>query len=138
MEARSSVHWSARQWKDSHVKALINQLGQPCLYVKGFKSEYAPSRKHGRGVLKGTHDYSLLLVLEDLDSMIDDDNRSFFLNELDGFENNSGLVVLATTNHADLLTQRFSIVPAALTASTISTYRVSRNDGAYVVAWNSS
>jgi SpoVK/Ycf46/Vps4 family AAA+-type ATPase len=46
-----------------------------------------------------------LLVLEDIDSMIDDENRSFFLNELDGFESNTGLVVLATTNHADRLDQ---------------------------------
>lgn len=29
-----------------------------------------------------------LLVLEDLDSLIDDENRSFFLNELDGLESN--------------------------------------------------
>lgn len=29
-----------------------------------------------------------LLILEDLDSLIDDRNRSFFLNELDGFESN--------------------------------------------------
>jgi len=42
-------------------------------------------------------------VLEDLDSMIDDGSRSFFLNELDGFAANTGIVVLATTNHPDRL-----------------------------------
>ena len=31
-----------------------------------------------------------LVVLEDLDSMIDDKNRAFFLNELDGFQSNMG------------------------------------------------
>ncbi len=42
-----------------------------------------------------------MLVLEDLDSLVNDENRSFFLNQLDGFEQNHGLIVLATTNHPD-------------------------------------
>ena len=42
-----------------------------------------------------------VLVLEDLDSMVKDDNRSFLLNQLDGFEENHGLIVLATTNHPE-------------------------------------
>ena len=44
-----------------------------------------------------------IVVLEDLDSMIDNKNRSFFLNELDGFQANTGVVVLATTNHPQKL-----------------------------------
>jgi ATP-dependent 26S proteasome regulatory subunit len=42
-------------------------------------------------------------VLEDLDSLINDRNRSFFLNELDGFAANTGIVTLATTNHPERL-----------------------------------
>ena len=44
-----------------------------------------------------------VVVLEDLDSMINDKNRAFFLNELDGFRSNTGVVVLATTNHPEKL-----------------------------------
>lgn len=44
-----------------------------------------------------------LLVLEDIDSMIDEKSRSFFLNELDGFETNTGVVVIGTTNHPEKL-----------------------------------
>ena len=44
-----------------------------------------------------------IVVLEDLDSMITDKSRSFFLNELDGFRVNTGVVVLATTNHPEKL-----------------------------------
>lgn len=44
-----------------------------------------------------------LVVLEDLDSMLHNQNRSFFLNELDGFKVNTGVVVLATTNHPEKL-----------------------------------
>jgi ATP-dependent 26S proteasome regulatory subunit len=43
------------------------------------------------------------LVLEDLDSLVNAQNRSFFLNELDGFATNIGIVVLATTNHPEKL-----------------------------------
>ena len=44
-----------------------------------------------------------VLILEDLDSLINDDNRSFFLNQLDGLESNDGLLVIGSTNHYDRL-----------------------------------
>jgi hypothetical protein len=37
-----------------------------------------------------------VVVLEDLDAMIHDQNTLVFLNELDGFQPNTGVVVLAT------------------------------------------
>jgi hypothetical protein len=33
--------------------------------------------------------------MEDLDSLINDDNRSFFLNEVDGLEDNDGLLLVS-------------------------------------------
>jgi SpoVK/Ycf46/Vps4 family AAA+-type ATPase len=90
--------------KTHTVKALINQLAQPCLYVKGFKSEYATDQENMRQVFQRARMTTpCLMVLEDLDSMIDGESRAFFLNELDGFEANNGIVVLATTNHPDRL-----------------------------------
>jgi ATP-dependent 26S proteasome regulatory subunit len=51
-----------------------------------------------------------LLVLEDLDSLVGGDTMSFFLNEMDGFRANDGLLTVATTNYLDridpALTQR--------------------------------
>ncbi len=44
-----------------------------------------------------------ILVLDDLDSMINDGNRSFFLNELDGFASSHGILAIATTNHPERL-----------------------------------
>jgi SpoVK/Ycf46/Vps4 family AAA+-type ATPase len=41
--------------------------------------------------------------MEDIDSMVTDKIRSLFLNELDGFATNVGVVVLATTNHPERL-----------------------------------
>jgi hypothetical protein len=52
------------------------------------------------------------LILEDLDSLINDRNRSFFLNELDGLEGNEGLLVIASTNHFERLDPGLSNRPS--------------------------
>ncbi|MDX1933283.1 MAG: ATP-binding protein [Capsulimonadales bacterium] len=86
------------------VKALINHLQRPCLYVKSFKTEYGTDQDCIRNVFaRARKTTPCILVLEDLDSLIDDGNRSFFLNELDGFASNHGIVTLATTNHPERL-----------------------------------
>lgn len=85
--------------KTHTLKALVNQLGKPCLYVRTFKSEYATEQENMAEVFKRARMSPCIVVLEDLDSMIDNKNRSFLLNELDGFQANTGVVVLATTNH---------------------------------------
>jgi DNA replication protein DnaC len=90
--------------KTHTLKALINQLEKPCLYIRSFKAEGATEQENMSIVFKRARMASpCILVLEDLDSMIDSNNRSFFLNELDGFQPNTGLVVLATTNHPERL-----------------------------------
>jgi SpoVK/Ycf46/Vps4 family AAA+-type ATPase len=86
------------------VKALINKMQQPCLYVKSFKSQYYTDHENIRKVFKQARQSApCILVLEDLDSLINAENRSFFLNELDGFASNAGIVTLATTNYPDRL-----------------------------------
>jgi hypothetical protein len=90
--------------KTHTVKALINQLRQPCLYVKSFKAYYGTDHDRMRRVFaRARKTTPCLLVLEDLDSLVDKNNRSFFLNELDGFAENRGVVVLATTNYPEKL-----------------------------------
>ena len=90
--------------KTHTLKALINQLGKPCLYVRSFKSEYDTEQENMAEVFKRARMTTpCIVVLEDLDSMIDNRNRAFFLNELDGFQLNTGVVVLATTNHPQKL-----------------------------------
>ncbi|WVR04210.1 hypothetical protein IAU60_001210 [Kwoniella sp. DSM 27419] len=61
--------------KTISLKAIVKELGLPALYVKSF------------------HKAPCVLVMEDLDSLINDQNRSFFLNEVDGLENNDGLLL---------------------------------------------
>ena len=90
--------------KTHAVKAAINLLEQACLYVKSFKSEYGTDHDNIREVFERARSSApCVLVLEDLDSLIDRGNRSFFLNEMDGFASNSGILSLATTNHPERL-----------------------------------
>nr|WP_230967796.1 ATP-binding protein [Nostoc sp. WHI] len=90
--------------KTHTVKALINQMQQPCLYVKSFKSEYDTDSENIRKIFKQARQSApCILVLEDIDSLLTEENRSFFLNELDGFALNEGIITIATTNHPERL-----------------------------------
>lgn len=91
--------------KTHAVKALINSIEQPCLYVKSFRMPHGgPDEMCIRQVFdRARITAPCVLVLEDLDSLVTAQNRSFFLNELDGFAANIGIVALATTNHPERL-----------------------------------
>lgn len=88
--------------KTHTVKALINYLQRPCLYVRNFTGS-GSEQGNMMEVFKRARQQPSIVVLEDLDSMINKGNRAFFLNELDGFRVNTGVVVLATTNHPEKL-----------------------------------
>ncbi len=91
--------------KTHTVKALINSMAQPCLYVKSLRQPGgAPDDMSIRQVFeRARRTAPCILVLEDLDALLTPQNRSFFLNELDGFAANIGIVTLATTNHPERL-----------------------------------
>ena len=90
--------------KTHTVKALINRANIPCLYVKSFKERYGSEHGNMRKVFERARETTpCLLIFEDLDTLLTEENRSFFLNEIDGFEANTGVIVVATTNHAERL-----------------------------------
>src|SRR6266705_129237 len=90
--------------KTHTVKALINAMEQPCLYVKSFKAPHGADQFNIRTVFdRARRTAPCILVFEDLDAQLTPQNRSFFLNELDGFAANIGIVTLATTNHPERL-----------------------------------
>ena len=90
--------------KTHAIKALINELNLPCLYVKSFKAERGTEQSHMRNVFaRARRSAPCLVALEDLDALIEDENRAFLLNELDGFADNEGVVVIASTNHPEKL-----------------------------------
>lgn len=90
--------------KTHTIKALVNVLGKPCLYVKSFQSEKWIEQTGIRRIFDRARRASpCLMVFEDLDSLITNHNRAFFLNELDGFAANAGIAIVATTNHPEKL-----------------------------------
>ncbi|KAF3229495.1 hypothetical protein TWF191_001217 [Orbilia oligospora] len=81
----------------------IPPLPIPSLYVKTLAG-WGPPEFSIRSIFEKAREQSpCFLIWEDLDSIIDDSNRSFFLNELDGLEDNNGILVIGTTNHLDRL-----------------------------------
>jgi hypothetical protein len=86
------------------LRAVIRMLGVPCLYVQSLKSRYETDDANIARVFDRAREVTpCCLVFEDLDAMITSENRSLFLNQLDGFANASGMLTLATTNHPEKL-----------------------------------
>ena len=86
------------------LRALIRSSAAPCLYVMSLKAKYRTEEANIESVFLRAREVSpCCLVFEDLDGMIHDGNRSFFLNQLDGIGNISGLLTIATTNHPERL-----------------------------------
>ncbi len=90
--------------KTCALQAMLKEAGLPTIYVKSFKSDCCPEEDQIRQVFERARRLApAIVVIEDLDSHIGEANRSVFLNELDGFTRNEGLIVLASTNHPERL-----------------------------------
>jgi len=123
--------------KTHTLKALINQLGKPCLYIRSFKSEDDTEEENMSEVFtRARMTAPCVLVLEDLDSMIDNNNRAFFLNELDGFHSNTGVVVLATTNHPEKLDTSILDRPSRFDRKYYFQLPADAERRAYIARWN--
>ena len=86
------------------VKALLNALDLPCLYVRSFESHNVPNQYTISQVFdRARKTAPCVLVLEDLDSLVTPRTRAVFLNELDGFASNEGIVTIATANYPERL-----------------------------------
>jgi AAA+ superfamily predicted ATPase len=126
--------------KTHAVKALINSMEQPCLYVKSFRSPHGmPDDVNIRQVFERARRTSpCILVLEDLDALVTPENRSFFLNELDGFAANIGIVALATTNHPERLDPAILDRPSRFDRKYPFDLPALAERRAYIDMWNAS
>ncbi len=123
--------------KTHTVKALLNSLGVPCLYVKSFKQHYGTEQSSITEVFRRARQTTpCILVLEDLDSLINDGNRSFFLNELDGFASNAGIVALATTNHPERIDSSILDRPSRFDRKYQFELPAPDERAAYLMMWN--
>ena len=121
--------------KTHTVKALVNALGRPCLYVRNFSGD-GTEEENMAEVFQRARLTPTIVVLEDLDSMIDDTTRAFFLNELDGFRANTGVVVLATTNHPEQLDTAIIDRPSRFDRKYVFELPAEPERWAYVEKWN--
>ena len=71
----------------------------PTLYVKSLAGNQGSEWAIREIFIKARNSTPCLLVFEDLDSLITDQVKSFFLNEVDGLESNEGLMMLGSTNY---------------------------------------
>jgi transitional endoplasmic reticulum ATPase len=90
--------------KTISIKALVNALSTrdppvPSLYVKSLDGCASPKHALGQIFAKARVVAPCLLIFEDLDSLVDDKNRSYFLNEVDGLDSNEGILMIGSTNH---------------------------------------
>ncbi|KAI0327751.1 P-loop containing nucleoside triphosphate hydrolase protein [Cubamyces sp. BRFM 1775] len=92
--------------KTISLKAVMKDCdarGYAPLYVKSFRSWRGEEGSMSEVFSKARQMAPCVLILEDLDALINDGNRSFFLNQLDGLEGNDGILLIGTTNHFDRL-----------------------------------
>jgi len=95
--------------KTISIKALMHSLSKmteptvEMLYVKSFKSFQGPEYGIRQIFTKARAIAPCLLIFEDIDSLVTDAVRSYFLNEVDGLESNHGVLMVGSTNHLDKL-----------------------------------
>lgn len=71
----------------------------PTLYVKSASQTW----DIGSVFAQARRQAPCMLILEDIETIVNSNTRSYFFNEMDGLENNDGLFVVASTNYLDRL-----------------------------------
>jgi len=101
--------------KTISIKVIMKEClerGHYPMYVKSLKHFFGDEYAISEVFQKARQNSPCVVILEDLDSQINDQNRSFFLNELDGLQSNDGLLLIGSTNHLDRLDPGLSTRPS--------------------------
>ncbi|KAL9095847.1 MAG: hypothetical protein Q9165_001844 [Trypethelium subeluteriae] len=94
--------------KTISIKATMHSLFKredpvPTLYVRTLANFSGPQYALSQIFTKARQAAPCYLVFEDLDSIVSDNVRSYFLNEVDGLNSNDGIYMIGSTNHLDQL-----------------------------------
>ncbi|KAF5879048.1 putative atp-dependent zn protease protein [Botrytis fragariae] len=112
------LHGVPGNGKTISIKALMSTLSSrpspiPSLYVKSFDGEcHGPKWAISTIFQKARKMAPCLLIFEDLDSLVTEKTRSYFLNEVDGLESNDGILMIGSTNHLGKLDSSISKRPS--------------------------
>ncbi|KAG0043056.1 hypothetical protein BGZ83_011887 [Gryganskiella cystojenkinii] len=111
------LHGVPGNGKTISIKALINAMASledpiPALYVKSFDACQGEKYAIHSIFSQARSMAPCLLIFEDLDSLVQDEVRSYFLNEVDGLESNDGILMIGSTNHLDSLDPAISKRPS--------------------------
>ncbi len=118
------------------VRALVKDLNVSSLYVQSLSHQHYTAEQMWKLVFERARGLRpCVLVLEDLDSLVTNDNRSFFLNQLDGFEQNHGMILLATTNHPDRIDSAIIDRPSRFDRKYHFNLPTTRDRHAYLSVW---
>jgi AAA+ superfamily predicted ATPase len=72
----------------------------PFLYVRDLNER--DKRDAVRDIFRRARELTpCILAIEDIDGLVTKDNRTIFLNEMDGFTSNDGLLVIASSNYPE-------------------------------------
>jgi SpoVK/Ycf46/Vps4 family AAA+-type ATPase len=109
------LHGAPGNGKTLSIKALMNNLYDsssatndsrrpiPSLYVKSLQNCQGSQYAIRSIFLKARKCAPCMLIFEDLDSIVTNKVRSYFLNEIDGLEANNGILMVGSTNHLGAL-----------------------------------
>jgi hypothetical protein len=118
------------------LRGVLGLLALPTLYVQSFRCRHETDERNIEEVFDRARRIApCVVVFEDLDAQITPDNRSFFLNQLDGFAPNAGLLVLATTNHPDRLDPAIVERPSRFDRKYHFPLPVAESRAAYLARW---
>ncbi|KAK5657631.1 hypothetical protein OQA88_2703 [Cercophora sp. LCS_1] len=103
--------------KTISIKAMMHTLYSrkkpiPSLYVRNFSSWGGPEAAISQIFSLARQTAPCYLIFEDLDSLVTDQVRSYFLNEIDGLKSNDGIFIIGSTNHLDRLDPGISKRPS--------------------------
>ena len=103
--------------KTISIKATMHALSRlpspiPTLYVHSLSSYGGPEYSISSIFHKARQYAPCYLIFEDLDSIVTDSVRSYFLNEVDGLESNNGILMIGSTNHLERLDPGISKRPS--------------------------
>lgn len=83
-------------------KAISNDVDIEILYIKDLEEPMNSSRQVIKNVFSYARDRApCVMIFEDLDGFVVENLRTTFLNEMDGLEDNEGIMMLASSNHPE-------------------------------------